>query len=141
MKNKQDLKKELINYLRKTSEHTFMSKSRPDHYLKVFFIGDKIMILDGDKIFEKTMESIDSGIDCWGSNYKRIVKMSLFGERIYSRPNRLGWIRIPGSDFVSIRNTKYSKSKIQKIIYLIENPPNEDKKQSLFGSVISALGF
>lgn len=144
-KSKEELKKEIFNYLRKVSNHTFVSESNSDRYLKVFFVDDRVMVLLGDGIYE-SVSNIDYCLDTYESNYKQIVKQSLFGDYPYhglrpiSIPSKFKSIKY--GDFKAVRNTRYLKNKIKSIIHSIENPSVENvKDRSIIDKIINIFTF
>jgi len=100
---KEESKKQVIDYLTKTSKHVFELKKtyysgETDErvYLKVLEVNDEFAkVLDNGKIRNI---SIDSAVKYYGGNAKNVIGNSLFVMR----------------DAKSVRQTKYVKEEINK---------------------------
>lgn len=73
MKTTEQIKSEVINYLNKTSQHTFINK-KGDFY-KILLEGDFYIVINGDKV---TVNKVDDSIRYHDVNTKCVIKQSLF---------------------------------------------------------------
>lgn len=73
MKNNEQIKTEVVNYLTKTSLHTFVKPNGT--YFKVIKNGDKFQVLENDKLRDL---NIDQSISWYGVNAKCVIKHHLF---------------------------------------------------------------
>lgn len=91
-------RQKVLDYLDKTSKHTFVRKDREDEgYFKVIKDGDKFKVLRRGKVFPL---DIDYYINYYGRNAKNVIKHRLFlNENMYS-----------------IKNTKYVKANLAEIL-------------------------
>jgi len=115
MKTVEQNKQEVINYLTKTSIHTFLKPkatfkwgdmNKPGYYeydyenstyFKVFNEGEKWFYIEDDKI--KNLD-IDHYIKYYGNNSKCVISHKLF----------------LGKNMKSVRNNKYVQSKIEEVL-------------------------
>ncbi len=97
MKTNEQIKQEIVNYLTKTSHHTF---SYDDGKLfKVIKDEDKFFIVD-ENSHQKFKELFDFYINNYGNNAKCVLKHSLF----------------LGRKVKSIKTNKYTKEVINELI-------------------------
>lgn len=115
MKTKEKIKKEVLNYLEKTLNHTFV-KSNGDLY-KVLIYGDNLLLISGNKI---SVYNIDDYVNSYMSNTKCVLKHIMFLIPSYSFPSG------NTNKIKSVRTTKDIKEKFNKIKNLIE-----DKKEKI----------
>lgn len=96
------LKVELINYLTKTSKHTFVKKDEKDNYFKLINNDGKFKILKKDKK-SGHYNILDLNLDYYlkylGPNSKCILKNMLF----------------LNNNYISIKNTNFVKYEISEI--------------------------
>lgn len=95
MKTKEQNKQEVLDYLKKTSRHVFEKENASGEktYLKVFFDGDDVKLLEDGKI--KTL-NVD-GYVAFSSNAKCVIKHVLFLNK----------------KIKAVRQTRYVKDQIQ----------------------------
>lgn len=79
MKNKEQIKQEIVNYLTKTSFHAFKSES--GELFKVVNIDGKFYTINDGSINKVREINIDNYIDNFGNNAKCILKNYLFLNR------------------------------------------------------------
>jgi hypothetical protein len=88
-------KKQVINYLTKTSAHTFQKKD--ESYLKIFIDGETVKVLEGNKL---TVLDVDQYVKWYLENAKNVVTHRLFLNK----------------EMRSVKQTKYVRSKINEIL-------------------------
>lgn len=105
-------KQEVINYLNKTSKHTFVKpnlfniETEGSTYFKVFPDGDNFKVLESSYIYGKrngyklTTINVDNYVASYGPNAKCVIKHILF----------------LGKEMKSVKNTKYVKAEIDKCL-------------------------
>ena len=116
-KTKEQIKIEVLNYLNKTSLHTFVkpkatykyaTKDEPGHYeydyndttyFKVFKDGDLFKVLENGKV---RVIDVDGYIDLYFTESKAVIKRVLFLNKKVK----------------SIRNNKFVKSEIEELLTL-----------------------
>ncbi len=95
---KQTNKQEVINYLTKTSQHTFSYED--GKLFKVVKDGDSFYLINESSIQKVRPIAVDTTISKYGSNAKCVIKHSLFLNRKVK----------------SIKTNKYTKEAINNIL-------------------------
>lgn len=72
MKNKEEIKKEILSYLKESSNHLFKIDDK-EH--KILFNDNLYICITGKDI---CISDIDRTIDIWNSDSKNVIKNSLF---------------------------------------------------------------
>lgn len=98
MKTNEQIRQEVINYLTKTSNHTFNYED--GKLFKIVYKDDKFYILDEKSLYNMKELNLDSTISYYGSNAKNVIKHQLFLNK----------------NLKSVRNTKFIKDSIKSIV-------------------------
>lgn len=98
MKTTEQIRQEVINYLTKTSKHTFTYED--GKLFKVISENDKFYILDEKSLYNMKEINFDSKISYYGSNSKNVIKHILFLNK----------------NSKSIKNSKFIKEAIKSIV-------------------------
>lgn len=97
MKTKEQIRQEVIDYLTKTSKHTFTYEN--SKLFKVVSDNDKFYILDEESLYNMKEINFDSIISYYGPNSKNVIKHSLFLNK----------------NLKSVKNSKFIKENIKTL--------------------------
>ena len=115
MKTKEQIKSEVLSYLKKSSIHLF-TINETEH--KVLIKDDYYIIISGQNI---SINSIDNKIEYYGQNTKCVIKNEIFLiPRYYKK------------DIKTIKNYKLAKDKYNQVLDEIKNKTDKkDIKESI----------
>jgi hypothetical protein len=115
MKTKEEIKSEVLNYLKKSSNHLFKIG---DSEHKILLEGDFYIRITGNEII---IGNIDTIITYYDSNAKNVIKNELFlVPRYFNKP------------IVTIKNYKLSKKMYSEISEAIKG---KTEKSVIYGSI------
>ena len=105
MKTQEQIKQQVIDYLTKTSKHTFVKQNKNTEelsYFKVIKDDEAFKVLEDGKVksLETGFFSIDNYVKIYGENAKNVFKNQLFLNK----------------KMKSVKNNKFVKSEIDLII-------------------------
>lgn len=120
MKNVEQIKAEVLNYLTKTSNHLF---TIGDVEHKILLEGDFYIVINGNNSY---VNNIDNMIGYYGNNTKCVIKHQLFlTPRYYNKPIK------------TIPNYKLAKEKYNLISESIKGKTDKAEIQKIIKSMLS----
>ena len=121
MKTNEQIKSEVLNYLKKSSNHLFKI-GNSEH--KILLEGDFYIIITGNNI---SVNSIDTMMGYYRNNTKCVIKHQLFLAPRYAQ------------DIKTIRNYKISKEKYNLISESIKGKLDRKEIQSIIKNTLNSV--